>query len=291
MLLQSTEIWNLWRQDNSVREVNLSWVNLSGASLCGADLSSADLSRANLRGAQMESSILVNTCLAQANLTGARIYGVSAWNTRLEGAIQKDLVITNDGQPEITVDNLEVAQFIYLLLNNEKIRDVIDTISKKVVLILGRFTPERKAVLDRLRDELRHRDFSPVVFDFKKPDKRDFTETVKTLAHLSRFVIADLTEAKSVPQELTATVPDLAIPFLPIVDEQHGPWGMFHDFYKYEWVLKEYRYKSLEALVDALDRTLIPAVLDVEQRIPQLRQRQDWPTATKCATSDDKENR
>jgi hypothetical protein len=56
-----------------------------------------------------------------------------------------DLVITPPNESPIQVDNLEVAQFIYLLLNNEKIRDVIDTIGKKAVLILGRFTPHRKA--------------------------------------------------------------------------------------------------------------------------------------------------
>ena len=44
------------------------------------------------------------------------------------------------------VDDLEVAQFIYLLLNNQNVRQVIDTITSKIVLILGRFTPERKAV-------------------------------------------------------------------------------------------------------------------------------------------------
>jgi hypothetical protein len=32
------------------------------------------------------------------------------------------------------------------MLNNEKIRDVIDTVTSKAVLILGRFTDERKAL-------------------------------------------------------------------------------------------------------------------------------------------------
>jgi hypothetical protein len=45
--------------------------------------------------------------------------------------------------------------FVYLLLDKERIRNIIDTITGKVVLILGRFTDERKAVLDALRDELR----------------------------------------------------------------------------------------------------------------------------------------
>jgi hypothetical protein len=70
---------------------------------------------------------------------------------------QSGLVISKPGEPTITVDHLEVVQFIYLLLDNEKIREVIDTITSKAVLILGRFTSERKAVLDAIRNELHHR--------------------------------------------------------------------------------------------------------------------------------------
>ena len=145
------------------------------------------------------------------------MYGVSAWGIHLERAKQTNLIITPAGEPAITVDNLEVAQFIYLLLNNKKIRDVIDTITSKVVLILGRFTPERKAILDTLRDTLRERNYLPVVFDFDKPASRDLTETVRTLAHLARFIIADITDPRSIPQELQAIVPDLAVPVQPII--------------------------------------------------------------------------
>jgi hypothetical protein len=83
------------------------------------------------------------------------VYATSVWNARLDGAIQSNLVITRYDESVIQVDNLEVAQFIYLLLNNAKIRQVIDTITSKVVLILGRFTPERKLVLDAIREQLR----------------------------------------------------------------------------------------------------------------------------------------
>lgn len=66
------------------------------------------------------------------------------------------LILASGQEPEITTDDIEVAQFLYLLIHNEKLRKVIDTITSKVVLILGRFTPERKAVLDALRDEVRN---------------------------------------------------------------------------------------------------------------------------------------
>jgi hypothetical protein len=50
------------------------------------------------------------------------------------------LVITGDDEPdEIPVDNSEASQFIYLLPHNEKIRDVIDTVTSKAVLILAWF--------------------------------------------------------------------------------------------------------------------------------------------------------
>ena len=54
---------------------------------------------------------------------------------KLERTEQQNLVITRWNEPEIAVDNIEVAQFVYLLLHNEKIRDVIDTIGKKGVLL------------------------------------------------------------------------------------------------------------------------------------------------------------
>jgi hypothetical protein len=103
----------------------------------------------------------VNTDLTGADLTGCRIFGVSAWGLKLERAKQQNLVITDRHEREITVDDIEVAQFVYLMLHNEKIRDVIDTITSKAVLILGRFTQERKPVLEALREELRQRNTSP----------------------------------------------------------------------------------------------------------------------------------
>jgi hypothetical protein len=239
---------------------NLAGANLKGAILWEASLTEANLSRANLSGALLQHAGLVGTDLTDADLTGCRIYGISAWGQKLKGAKQQNLVITSPGEPEITVDNIEVAQFIYLLLHNEKIRDVIDTVGKKAVLLLGRFTDERKAVLDALREELRNRNYLPILFDFSVPATRDVTETVSLLARMARFIIADLTDPSSIPKELEAIVPSLAVPVQPLLEGSSRPYAMFKDYWKYEWVLPVYRYEGLEPLLATLaEKVIAPA--------------------------------
>jgi hypothetical protein len=211
-----------------------------------ADLRGADLSGANLTEAILQSLLgaqLLRTDLTGADLTGCHVYGISAWGLKMERTKQQNLVITPSNEPEITVDNIEVAQFIYLMLNNQKLRHVIDAITSKVVLILGRFTPARKAVLDALREELRKRDYLPILFDFDVPATRDITETISLLARMARFVIADLTDPSSIPKELEAIVPGLAVPVQPLLEGSSRPYSMFKDYWKYEWVLPVYRYE------------------------------------------------
>jgi hypothetical protein len=125
------------------------------------------------------------------------------WDIKVdEHTKQRNLIITDSDKPVITVDNIKVAQFIYLLLNTQEIREVIDTITSRAVLILGRFSDERKPILDAIRDELRNHDYLPIMFDFDPATNQTIIETVKTLAGMSRFVVADITDARSVPQEL-----------------------------------------------------------------------------------------
>ena len=227
------------------------------ADLSGADLRGANLNGANLSQVDLEGASLVNTDLTAADLTGCRIYSASAWGLKLDSATQQNLIITPRNEPEITVDNIEIAQFVYLLLKNQKIRDVIDTITSKAVLILGRFTDERKTVLDALREELRKRQYLPILFDFAVPATRDITETVSLLARMARFIIADLTDASSIPKELEAIVPHLAVPVQSLLQGSSRPYSMFKDYWKYEWVLPVYRYKALEPLLATLAEGVI----------------------------------
>ena len=149
------------------------------------------------------------------------------------------------------------------MLHNEKIRDVIDTITSKVVLILGRFTQERKSVLEVQRGELRQRKYLPILFDFEKPNSRNADETITLLARMARFVVADISDAKSVSQELRAIVPDLpSVPVQLIIPAMQEEPGMF-DFYRnFRSFLKVHRYAGQEQLIIELGEKVIrPAEL------------------------------
>jgi hypothetical protein len=199
--------------------------------------------------------------LKDSDIHKAFVYGTAAWEVDLEGTIQSNLVITKMNEPAITVDNLEVAQFIYLLLHNEKIRHVIDTITSKVVLILGRFTKSRKAVLDAIRGELRHHDYLPVLFEFDKPAGKDIHETIGTLARMARFVIADITNPRSIPQELVSIVEQLpSLPVQPLLKHGSKPWGMYDHIKRYPWVLEVHKYRNLKSLLGSIgERVIAPA--------------------------------
>lgn len=263
----------------SLRWANLSGVDLTKADLYRADLSRADLSSAklfytyltganlsgtNLSGANMEGAILVEADLSEATLTNCRVYGISAWGVKLATIKdQSNLRITPYDEPEVTVDNLEVAQLIYLLLHNEKIKSVVDILGKKGILILGRFTKERMAILEAIRNKLREHGFVPMMFDFEKPAQRDFTETIKTLAGMSRFIIADITNPKSSPLTLEAAMPDDMIPVVPIIHKGEEPFSMFQDFQNRhnKWVLDLLQYDSIDSLLEGMEKAVIGPAL------------------------------
>ena len=256
-------------RDASFDGATLTGVELRGASLVGASFVKTNLSSADLTGADLSRARLVDTTLEAARLDGCRVYGVAVWQARLDGAHQHDLVVTPNDTPPVTVDDLELAQFVYLLLNNRSVRRVIDAITSKVVLIVGSFSSERKAILDTLRAALREANYTPILFDFEKPANRDMTETVSTLAHMARFVIADLTDAKSVRQELERVVPDLpSVPVQPLLMTGDVEFAMFDHVRRYPWVLEPVRYESQDALIASLGTTLIP---NVEAAVKRLR--------------------
>jgi len=116
-----------------------------------------------------------------ANLSECGVYGIAVWNVSTRDTTQSALqvspwdepmVIATDSSPArvtfahddawhetLTVDDIEIAQYIYLMLNSEKLRTVIEQTTTKVVLVLGSFKPEQKLILDALRDALREQGY------------------------------------------------------------------------------------------------------------------------------------
>jgi uncharacterized protein YjbI with pentapeptide repeats len=288
-LKRGASVWNAWRKRNpktvpdlgrallvdlELRGVNLMGANLERAILRGSRLSQANLARANLRRADLRTAslrrarldhadltgaVLRFTSLAQtsvegARLTGCEVYGIAAWDLRGTPAEQSSLVVrATASAPGVRVDDLELAQLVHLLLDNHKLSQVVDTVGRTAVLILGRFTAQRKPVLEAVRAALRAASYLPVIFDFDKPQQRDLTEMVTTLARMSRFIVADLTDPRSIPHELGSIVPHLpSVPVVPVIQAGETPYAMFEHLQRFAWVLPLVRYADAADLVARL---------------------------------------
>lgn len=241
-------------------KADLSNSNLQGAVLNDAILKFSDLRGVNLRDANLKGARLIKADLRGADLSGASVFGISPWGVNLENAIQKNLILTPPSTPDITVDDLVVAQLIYALLEGGFSGPTGDALARAIVLILGRFTPKRKRILEAIRENLRRMNYVPVLFDFDKPSTRTTIETVTLLARMARFILADITGAKGVLQELQVIVPNSpSVPVQPlIVYGEHEP-GMFDYFRSYPWFLKTFVYKDQAHLLESISEVIAPA--------------------------------
>jgi uncharacterized protein YjbI with pentapeptide repeats len=243
--------------------------NMCSCDLRGANLTRADLTGADLTGADLSEALCVDTVLVQATLSGCRVHGTTSRHVDLDGAVQEALCITPDDQPEITVDQLEVGQFISLMLDHQHIRKVVHSLTSRFVLLVGCFSGERKVVLDALRGELRRQEYAPVVINFESPASGDLTEMFSTLARMARFIIVDLTEVRHLPQEVVSIVPTLSSVTVQLLMEEGG----FGPAWLQEWrqaprILDLYCYPDLDGLVASVKECVIdPAELRVSALI------------------------
>ena len=247
--------------DANFREADLQYADFRGVNLAHVNLSKADLRKANLSGTSITETILCEANLEGADLSRARIYGVSAWNVRTDDETkQNDLVITRDDEPRMTVDNIKVAQFIHLIINNEQISDIIDTVATKAVLILGSFSHKQMPIIQAIQDKMRSVGYLPMTLDFEAPRLKNWLETVQILAHMCRFVIVDMTVKGLVLVEL-GVLPQISAPIQPILAADElvvGPAGVM--FERCRKVFPTHRYKDSVELLRSLEEKLIPDI-------------------------------
>ncbi len=259
----TVEEWNKWRKNNLRVRPDLTRIDLSNRDLTGIDFRGVGLFKANftnsiLRQANLRQANAIKADFSGTDLTGAFVYGISAWDITTDANTkQLDLIITDPYEREITVDNLQLAQFLHLLINNKNIRDVIQAVSNKAILILGRFAEGHINTLIELKKALRNNNYIPILFDFEKPSNRDLTETVITLASLSKLIICDLTNPACIPQELYATVPNFkSVPFQPIIKRGEHTYAMFESFKAYPWVRPILEYNSINDIITNLSEII-----------------------------------
>lgn len=210
--------------------------------------------------ADLTNTVLSDCSLQKALINRCRVYGSASWQLNLEGAQQQDLIITKRMETDITVDDIEVAQFLHLLLDHKKLRSVLNAVTRKGVLLLGRFGGGGPDVLRSVADTLRSDGYLPIIFDFKRPENQDYTETILTLASLSRFVIADLS-GPSVPQELQACVEKIKVPYVGIIEKDRNVYSTFKVLLQYLWVgQRVVEFAGIDDLIRRIhDEMIVPA--------------------------------
>ena len=114
---------------------------------------------------------------------------------------------------------MELANIVYLLSVNSNFTNFIDQTKSNFALILGRFG-ENLERLDEIKQALRREHLSPIVFDFAPSETLDLIEVIILPALLSKFIIVDLSEPRSVPGKLQAILASLMIPVVPILQKK-----------------------------------------------------------------------
>ncbi len=257
-----------------LRDADLRGADLKAAWLRFATLDGANCEGTTFTGADLSYASMVGTDLRGADLTDVRVFGISAWSVATDAATRQDLIVGVDraqGDAPLRAHDLHTAQLLALMLDGAGVRRVLDSVGSKLVLILGSFAPEEKLVLDALRAGLQRCGYVAVTFDFERPSDRDYAETVVILAGLSRFVIADFTNAKEVRAEVAqARAQYKGVPIIPIAKAGAPlPVTMVNAFSEEELGLMV-RYTTIGDLLEKLPTAILEPA---EERVNQIAAR------------------
>jgi hypothetical protein len=255
----------------SFYEADLTSARFCGATLVNTSFRKAMLSSANFASATIRNANFNRAMMAGANLTGATIdncivFGVSAWELQIdEKTTQSRLIIENINFPVTSigatsstdldfypfmVDDIQVAQFIFLLKNYKNFRQTINAVIDKCVLILGRFRDGGMDILQAVSKRLQDGRYMPIIFDFDRPDQLDLMDTVRVLGGLSNFIVADLS-GPSVSGELFDILKNFKKPVIPFLKKGEPLIGNYHSLIN-EYTADPIFYNTLPELLEGL---------------------------------------
>ena len=234
----------------------LSRSNLSETNCYSALFDQANLRGANLRGASLEKAQFIESNLEEADLSECKVYNLSAWNLKLPGAIEKDLVISNGPNPVVILDNLEISRMISRSLYHSGLQKGVEQSSSPIVLILGRFFDSRKKIIEGMKEQLRSKHYIPVSLESPVPAPR-MKEFLLKLARHSLFIIADMTGAEDLFRSLVSIAPELQLPVQIIEESLSKEPALFQESGLYPMILPVYRYEGRENLLSRFAEKII----------------------------------
>jgi uncharacterized protein YjbI with pentapeptide repeats len=225
-------------------DAHLSHANLTNAYLVAAKLYGADCCDAHFQGANLSRANLVWANLTRAILTNCRIYGISAWNIQVEGAVQKNIILTDEGQPTITIDDVRIAQFVHLYLTSQEIRAIVNSFTTRVVLTLMHPTTEHQHMLEALGKALRLSHYHLLLFDVTTLSSQKDLDVLDSLVSLARFLLVDLPALPPVTNKASIGLQPLVMD-ANIQDEETVLKDLKHH---YHWILPTVHLKDMAAL-------------------------------------------
>jgi hypothetical protein len=110
------------------------------------------------------------------------------------------------------------------------------------------------------------------MFDFPPLANQTTLETIKTLANMCRFVVADLTDARSVLMELGVIVPALpSVAVRLLIKKSEHEYGMLDFIRKFSSVVEDtFEYENEQEVIASIRENII---LPAEGKVRELRPR------------------
>jgi hypothetical protein len=134
LLMEDTDQWNEWREENPDIEIDLSGADLEDASLTLVNLSEANLVGANLKSAFLVEADLSNSNLRQASMQEAILHGVDLSEADLRGVQLAEAELREANLTGATLTGADL-QFVDFSFANLSLADLVEADLRAAMLV------------------------------------------------------------------------------------------------------------------------------------------------------------